>query len=171
MPMAGHRHESPNQVPEHGHHSLPATSQTGDCRQETMSAVERIENILHTAPAAGESPDMPPGLAKAMRHAVFPGGGRIRRRLCLAVAEACGNPDTGIADAAAGALELIHCASLVHDDLPCFDGAASRWGSTTRWIGRARRCDSGCTTRSGGSITWSPKRLRPFPSVWGRRVA
>lgn len=93
-----------------------------------MNAAERIENGLHAALAAGESPDMPPGLANAMRYAVFPGGERIRPRLCLAVAEACGNPDTDIADAAAGALELIHCASLVHDDLPCFDGAALRRG-------------------------------------------
>ena len=93
-----------------------------------MNAAERIENVLHAALAAGESPDMPQGLARAMRYAVFPGGGRIRPRLCLAVAQACGTPDTDVADAAAGALELIHCASLVHDDLPCFDGAALRRG-------------------------------------------
>ena len=93
-----------------------------------MNAAERIENVLHTALAATESPDMPQGLGKAMRYAVFPGGGRIRPRLCLAVAEACGNPDTDVAGAAAGAIELIHCASLVHDDLPCFDGAALRRG-------------------------------------------
>ena len=93
-----------------------------------MNAAERIENALHAALDAGESSDMPQGLAGAMRHAVFPGGGRIRPRLCLAVAEACGSPDTDVADAAAGALELIHCASLVHDDLPCFDGAPLRRG-------------------------------------------
>ena len=29
---------------------------------------------------------------------------------------------------AAAALELIHCASLVHDDLPCFDDADIRTG-------------------------------------------
>ena len=33
-----------------------------------------------------------------------------------------------LADAAAVALELIHCASLVHDDLPCFDDADLRRG-------------------------------------------
>ena len=31
-------------------------------------------------------------------------------------------------DAAAAALELIHCASLVHDDMPCFDDADTRRG-------------------------------------------
>ncbi len=36
-----------------------------------------------------------------------------------------------ITDAAAAALELIHCASLVHDDLPCFDDADIRRGKPT----------------------------------------
>ena len=33
-----------------------------------------------------------------------------------------------MADAAATAIELIHCASLVHDDMPCFDNADVRRG-------------------------------------------
>jgi geranylgeranyl diphosphate synthase type II len=33
-----------------------------------------------------------------------------------------------LADAAAVAIECLHCASLVHDDLPCFDDAATRRG-------------------------------------------
>ena len=33
-----------------------------------------------------------------------------------------------MADAAAAAIELLHCASLVHDDLPCFDDAPIRRG-------------------------------------------
>jgi geranylgeranyl diphosphate synthase type II len=70
----------------------------------------------------------PPKLAAAIRHAVFPGGARIRPRLCLAVAEACGHELPALADAAATALELMHCASLVHDDLPCFDDAETRRG-------------------------------------------
>jgi len=63
-----------------------------------------------------------------MRHAVFPGGARVRARLCLAVAHACGDDDPAAADAAAAAIELLHCASLVHDDLPCFDDAPTRRG-------------------------------------------
>jgi geranylgeranyl diphosphate synthase type II len=35
--------------------------------------------------------------------------------------------DSGLVEAAA-AIELLHCASLVHDDLPCFDAAALRRG-------------------------------------------
>jgi geranylgeranyl diphosphate synthase type II len=36
-----------------------------------------------------------------------------------------------MSDAAATAIELIHCASLVHDDMPCFDNADIRRGKPT----------------------------------------
>ena len=58
----------------------------------------------------------------------MPRGARIRPRLCLAVAAACGEDDPAAADGAAAAIEFMHCASLVHDDLPCFDNADTRRG-------------------------------------------
>jgi geranylgeranyl diphosphate synthase type II len=67
-------------------------------------------------------------LAAAVRHAVFPKGARLRPRLVLAVAGACRGDNPELADAAAAAIELLHCASLVHDDLPCFDNADIRRG-------------------------------------------
>lgn len=72
----------------------------------------------------------PPKLRAAMRHAVLGGGARLRPKLCLAVAHACGETagSSGTASMAAAALELLHCASLVHDDLPCFDDADLRRG-------------------------------------------
>lgn len=73
-------------------------------------------------------PGIPPQLAAALPYAVFPGGARVRPRLCLAVAVACGDTSPRTADAAAAAIELLHCASLVHDDLPCFDDAETRRG-------------------------------------------
>jgi len=48
--------------------------------------------------------------------------------LCIAVASACGDDEPGLSDAVGSAIELLHCASLVHDDLPCFDDAATRRG-------------------------------------------
>jgi geranylgeranyl diphosphate synthase type II len=93
-----------------------------------MKAITRIEQSLAAALAAGEDVRCPPKLAGAMRHAVFPGGARIRPQLCLAVAYACGDDDPELSDAAAVAIELLHCASLVHDDLPCFDDAPVRRG-------------------------------------------
>lgn len=101
-----------------------------------MKPITRIEHILAAAldttlavtPAGDGSPGCPPKLAAAIRHAVFPGGARIRPQLCLAVAAACGDDDPALADATAAAIELLHCASLVHDDLPCFDDSPLRRG-------------------------------------------
>ncbi len=93
-----------------------------------METLARIEEALAAAITTTEAPGCPPRLAAAMRHAVFPGGARIRPMLCLSVARACGDDDPGLSDAAAAAIELLHCASLVHDDLPCFDDAPTRRG-------------------------------------------
>lgn len=93
-----------------------------------MDTTLRIEQALEAAVARAEVPGAPAKLAAALRYAVFPGGARIRPRLCLAVAGACGDDDPALADAAATAIELLHCASLVHDDLPCFDNAETRRG-------------------------------------------
>ena len=88
----------------------------------------RVETALETTLLRAASPNCPPKLAEAVRYAVFPGGARIRPRLTLAVAAACGEDEPALVNAAATAVELLHCASLVHDDLPCFDDAATRRG-------------------------------------------
>jgi geranylgeranyl diphosphate synthase type II len=93
-----------------------------------MDAMGRIEQALSSAVDRAAGAGCPPRLAAAMHHAVFPRGARIRPRLCLSVARACGEDDPGLADAAAASIELLHCASLVHDDLPCFDDADTRRG-------------------------------------------
>jgi geranylgeranyl diphosphate synthase, type II len=93
-----------------------------------MKAELLIERALEQTIARFEHPAGPPKLAAAIRHSVFPGGARIRPKLCLAVATACNASDLSSAMSAAVAIELIHCASLVHDDLPCFDNAAIRRG-------------------------------------------
>lgn len=93
-----------------------------------MDAVSRIERALSAALAHAEGPGAPPRFGRAMHHAVFPRGARVRPRLCLAVSAACGEDDPAAAEAAAAAIELLHCASLVHDDLPCFDNADTRRG-------------------------------------------
>jgi geranylgeranyl diphosphate synthase type II len=149
-----------------------------------MDAIARIEKALGTAieqtlmaaVAQVEEPGCPPRLAAAIRHAVFPGGARIRPRLCLAVACACGEDDTGLADAAAAAIELIHCASLVHDDLPCFDNAGTRRGrpSVHRAYGEQLAVLGGDAlivlafqTLAGG-LAASPGRLPALMAIIGR---
>ena len=93
-----------------------------------MSPKMRIESALEMVLKSFESQSGPPILASAIRHAVLSGGARIRPQLCLAVAMACGNDDPKLAMGAGVALELLHCGSLVHDDLPCFDNALLRRG-------------------------------------------
>ncbi len=96
-----------------------------------MDAKYRIERALEAALADGCSEHTPSRLAAALHYAVFPGGARVRPRLCLAVASACGADDGKIVDAAASSIEFLHCASLVHDDLPCFDDAEIRRGKAS----------------------------------------
>lgn len=94
-----------------------------------MSLLIRAEQALSTHFEQAAGVGAPPRLVAAMRHAVFGGGARIRPQLCMAVAAACGDDAPALTDAASVALELMHCASLVHDDMPAFDNADTRRGA------------------------------------------
>jgi farnesyl diphosphate synthase len=72
----------------------------------------------------------PVRLHAAMRHAVLNGGKRMRPLLVYATGTALGAADDAL-DAAAAAVELVHCYSLVHDDLPAMDDDALRRGQPT----------------------------------------
>lgn len=97
-----------------------------------MGLSPRIEAAIARAITQGQRAQpgsaVPPKLASALDYAVTPGGARIRPTILLSVAKACGDDMPALADTAAAALELIHCASLVHDDMPCFDDADIRRG-------------------------------------------
>jgi len=143
-----------------------------------MEANTRIEQALAAAIADSEGPMSPPRLAAAIRYAVFPGGARVRPRLVLAVARACGDDLPQAADAAAAAIELLHCASLVHDDLPCFDDAPIRRGkpSVHRAFGERLAVLAGDAlivlafeTLARGVAT-APHRLAPLLLIVGRSV-
>ena len=93
-----------------------------------MGLSDRIDAAVMAAIRTGQGPAAPSRLAAALGYAVTPGGARIRPTILMSVALACGDDVPRLSDAAAAALELIHCASLVHDDLPCFDDADQRRG-------------------------------------------
>lgn len=93
-----------------------------------MGLSERIDKAVTDAVAIGQGGVAPRQLSTALSYATTPGGARIRPTILTSVAMACGDDQPEITDAAAAALELIHCASLVHDDLPCFDDAEFRRG-------------------------------------------
>ncbi len=72
----------------------------------------------------------PQRLHAAMRHAVLNGGKRVRPMLVYATGTTLG-ANAAALDAAAAAVELVHCYSLVHDDLPAMDDDALRRGQPT----------------------------------------
>ena len=96
-----------------------------------MSLLERAEKSLAYHFDVLVTPQTPPRLVAAMRHAVFSSGARVRPQLCTAVALACSDDAPGLSDAMGSAIELMHCASLVHDDMPAFDNADTRRGQPT----------------------------------------
>ncbi len=70
------------------------------------------------------------GVEEAMRYSLLAGGKRIRPVLALATARAVGLSQRE-AMPLAGAIELIHTYSLIHDDLPAMDDDALRRGMPT----------------------------------------
>ncbi|TDL81506.1 polyprenyl synthetase family protein [Palleronia sediminis] len=93
-----------------------------------MPLSNRIDTAIARAVARGAAAPAPDLLGRALDYATAPGGARIRPTILTSVALACGDDAPAVTDAAAAALELVHCASLVHDDLPCFDDADTRRG-------------------------------------------
>ncbi len=93
-----------------------------------MDVSAKFEAVLQAALVPSQGTDCPPIFAEALGYSVFPAGARIRPKLVLSVAMACAAKDMQAVMAGACAIEFLHCASLVHDDLPCFDGAAFRRG-------------------------------------------
>ena len=59
-------------------------------------------------------------VCRAARYSLLGGGKRIRAVLVLAVCDML-NGDAAAADQFAAAVEMLHCYSLIHDDLPCMD--------------------------------------------------
>lgn len=143
-----------------------------------MNSVPRIEQALMDAILPGESAGCPPRLASAIRYAVFPPGARIRPRLCLAVAQANAADQAGVVDAAAAAIELLHCASLIHDDLPCFDDAPTRRGkpSVHRAYGERLAVLAGdamivmAFESLAAGCAHAPRRLLPLIQIVSRSV-
>ncbi len=89
---------------------------------------ERVERKLESVlPATAE---MPERLHAAIRYSVLNGGKRLRPLLVHAAGEMFGVPPMQL-DAPATAVELVHCYSLVHDDLPAMDDDDLRRGRAT----------------------------------------
>jgi geranylgeranyl diphosphate synthase type II len=89
---------------------------------------QEVERYLETMRFSGEA--LTAGLEEAMRYSLLAGGKRIRPVLALATARAIGLEQEEVMPLA-GAIELIHTYSLIHDDLPAMDDDELRRGQPT----------------------------------------
>ncbi len=96
--------------------------------QEIIHWQQHIEQLLDQRLPTENT--QPTSLHKAMRYAALNGGKRIRPILVYITGQALGASISDL-NAAALAVELIHCYSLVHDDLPAMDDDDLRRGKPT----------------------------------------
>ena len=92
--------------------------------QKRIAVDKALESLVPPAKT------FPPKVFEAMRYSLFAGGKRVRPIFALASAEALGAKTAGLLPIA-GALELIHTYSLIHDDLPAMDDDDLRRGRPT----------------------------------------
>ena len=92
---------------------------------ETSEIMEEALDRLLPRTGLAEAP-----LVEAMRYACLGGGKRLRPLLVLTTARLFGVASESAARAGA-AVEMLHCYSLVHDDLPAMDDAELRRGRPT----------------------------------------
>ncbi|RYZ00247.1 MAG: polyprenyl synthetase family protein [Comamonadaceae bacterium] len=97
-----------------------ATVQLGALREDIE------QRLAALVPASGPEA----GVAAAMHAAVMTPGKRLRPLLMLATGQALGCRSPGLLDLAC-AIEMVHCASLVLDDMPAMDDARLRRGQPT----------------------------------------
>jgi geranylgeranyl diphosphate synthase type II len=93
--------------------------------EHLRAEVERYLEALRFSSEAASA-----GLEEAMRYSLLAGGKRIRPVLSLATADALGRSPSSMLPLA-GAIELIHTYSLIHDDLPAMDDDDLRRGRAT----------------------------------------
>ncbi len=104
---------------------------TEQLRAALKENAQLVENTL-TEVLAGDDPDFNRILESA-RYSVLGGGKRIRPFLVIEFCRLFG----GCAEHAlpfAAAIELMHCFSLIHDDLPCMDDDNLRRGKPTNHV-------------------------------------
>ena len=96
-----------------------------DLEAEKMMVEDALRDVLPGGQCAGAS-----RVADAMEYAVLGGGQRLRPLLAVRMGRMMG-ADAEMVMRGAVAVELLHCASLVVDDLPCMDDEAFRRGRAT----------------------------------------
>ncbi|KPF67332.1 geranylgeranyl pyrophosphate synthase [Bosea sp. AAP35] len=97
---------------------------------QTADAIEALLDALLVETVREGEIARPARLLAAMRHGALGGGKRLRPFLTVETARLFG-VDPGQSLRAGAAVELVHCYSLVHDDLPAMDDDDTRRGRPT----------------------------------------
>lgn len=121
-----------------------AASSTPDYLAEFSAIRADVERRLsELAPASGNSA---PRLRRSIRYSLLDGGKRVRPLATLLTTTSLGGSRRDALDIAC-AIEMVHCASLIIDDLPCMDDAEQRRGK------RANHLEHGEDIAILGAIT------------------
>jgi farnesyl diphosphate synthase len=108
-------------------------------------------------------PDGPEArVVEAMRYSTLGGGKRLRPFLVLQSAQLF-NVSPSSALRAACAIEMVHCYSLVHDDLPSFDDDSVRRGRATTHV----KFDEATAILAGDALLTQAFRLLAHPATHG----
>lgn len=141
----------------------PSTLRFAKCLERADPEVERLEEVLHET-CRTSRPDF---LTRLAAEHLLTGGKRLRARLALAAAEALEIETDPLPWAAA--CELVHNASLVHDDVQ--DRDATRRGHPAVWV----RCGVAQAINLGDFMLMLPasaiQRLECADSVRWRLMA
>ena len=114
--------------------SVPGTSSTSQAPTDVVGLLRAHGETVtaYLGSLRHRYPEAPGRLLQAIDYRLLAGGKRLPPALVLEPARACGAPSSSPpAVAAAGAIELIHTFSLVHDDLPAMDDDDLRRGRPT----------------------------------------
>lgn len=132
-----------------------------DALQECVVAVNKTISRLLPQTDMAEA-----RLYEAMRHGTLSGGKRLRPFMVMQSAKLF-NVDPARARRAAAALELVHCYSLIHDDLPAMDNSDLRRGVPTVHI----RYDDATAILAGDALltmafeVMADRETHPDPNV------
>lgn len=100
-----------------------------DFRQRFEALRQMVEARLEEI-APEELQDEPSRVRSSMRYSLLDGGKRFRPLLTVLTTDALGQDPAAAVDAAC-AIEMVHTASVIIDDLPCMDDASLRRGHET----------------------------------------
>ena len=132
--------------------------------EELTESAQIITDVLEQL--IPDAPGDEARLMEAMRHSTLYGGKRLRPFFLLSSAAIFGVEEEW-ARRAASAVELIHCYSLVHDDLPAMDNADLRRGqpSTHKKFDEATAILAGDALQALAFEVLADKRTHPESSV------